>query len=142
MLSLALKRASATMASDTSDKAERTELILSGRYKSVDIASRNPEQLARLAWVFSSIEDQIQTSSTLAIKFGGLGENSKDETKTPPTQTKFETMKAQISSLDRAQTLAMRRFFDVIGAPDISWEAHMWLTDYECWSSYLFRQGE
>jgi len=117
------------MAIDTSDKAERAELILSRKYKSVDMTSRNDEQLDRLIWLFTTKNHR---------RFCG----SPDQPRSPGcyspltpfsfgAQTEFEDMEAQLSKLAKSQTLAMQKYFDVIGTRDLSWEAHMWLADFE-----------
>jgi len=104
----------------TDDEVERAKQILSGSFKSIDIAARTPVQVARLRSLLSLLS--ITNASATP-------EPSSPTTVVVDHHPVYELDK-RLAEIKEAETEATQNLFDYLGTTDVYWEAHVWFVDY------------
>ena len=99
------------------DEIENVSLIFTGEYRPVGLATRTPEQLDRLRFLFLP---QYMKKGNEELRRTQI-----------PAEACIRDYALRKARLESAKESAMQNFFDFVGAAEMSWEAHVWLLDYE-----------
>jgi len=108
------------------DEVERARLIFTGSFKSIDMTTRDSEQLVRLKSVLSEVHTAgfppKDCQTNMVLEDG----------------TVMINMDQRLSKMQESQAKAMTNYFDFVGAADLSWNAHIWLADFHLYSQSKF----